>query len=87
MLQQDTDYLSLCALQLSSPHSYSYESMPRNMSVSRSLSLRNRGFQSDKFSLMSTRYCPYLNTMSLKKGRSSAAFHWDASDTIELRNQ
>lgn len=67
MLQQDTDYLSLCALQLSSPHSYSYESMPRNMSVSRSLSLRNRGFQSDKFSLMSTRYCPYLNTMSLKK--------------------
>ena len=84
MLQQDTDYLSLCALQLSSPHSYSYESMPRNMSVSRSLSLRNRGFQSDKFSLMSTRYCPYLNTMSLKKGRSCTAFQWDASDTVKL---
>ena len=84
MLQQDTDYLSLCALQLSSPHSYSYESMPRNMSVSRSLSLRNRGFQSDKFSLMSTRYCPYLNTMSLKKGCGYTEFQWDASDTVKL---
>ena len=84
MLQQDTDDLSLCALQLSSPHSYSYESMPRNMSVSRSLSLRNRGFQSDKFSLMSTRYCPYLNTMSLKKGCGCTAFQWDASDTVKL---
>ena len=87
MLQQDTDYLSLCALQRSSPHSYAYESMLRNMRVSRSLSLRNRGFQSDKFPLMSTRYCPYLNTMLLKKGRGGAAFHWDASDTIELTNQ
>ena len=34
MLQQDTDYLSLRALQRSSPHSYAYESMLRNMIVS-----------------------------------------------------
>ena len=27
------------------------------------------------------------NVLAFKKGRSSAAFHWDASDTIELRNQ
>ena len=26
MLQQDTDYLSLCALQFTSPHFYAYES-------------------------------------------------------------
>ena len=44
-------------------------------------------FQPDEFSHISVRYSPDLNTMSLKKGRSSAAFHWDASDTIELRNQ
>ena len=83
MLQQDTDYLSLCALQLSSPHSYAYESMLRNMIVS----LHCFHFQPDEFSHISVRCSPYLNTMSLKKGRSSAAFHWDASDTIELRNQ
>ena len=83
MLQQDTDYLSLCALQFASPLSYAYESAYQNMIVGRKSS-QFCGFPPDEFSFMSVCCSPYLNIMSLKKGCGCTAFQRDASDTVKL---